>query len=479
MFEITSEPITNSMTALTNPQAGAIVVFEGRVRNHNDGEEVQSLEYEAYADLAINEGNRLLHEALHQFDVLEAKCVHRVGHLAIGDVAVRVGVAAAHRGEAFRACQFVIDELKQRVPIWKKEHYTSGVTDWIAGETAASKERESQFYARQQRLPQIGHDGQAKLKQARVLVVGAGGLGCPALLYLAGAGVGTIGIIDADRVDISNLHRQIIYNSSEVGLPKAVAAARRLRSYNPFLTVNAYPERLTARNCRQLLANYDLVIDGTDNFRTKFLLNDACVQQGLPLVQASLYQVEGQLQVILPEGPCLRCLWPETPADGCVGTCAEVGVLGATAGILGAHQALEAIKFIVGIDSPARDHLMVYDHLSLTTTPIRRAKNPACPTCGEGAHIGFEIPAYEVDPSEDLSSFVLIDIREDWEQAEREIPGAISLPMSRFAVDGLTPEKDYLLVCAHGVRSAHLAQHLHALGLTNFLSLPGGLDSLA
>jgi adenylyltransferase/sulfurtransferase len=477
VFRISNAPIDLNATALSSDRAGGYVSFEGRVRNHNEGEPVEALEYEAYEALALAEGRRVVEEALVRFEILEAACVHRVGRLEIGDIAVRVEVAAAHRKEAFRACEYIIDEVKARVPIWKKEHYGSGVTDWVNAHTGASRVREEAIYERQSRLPQVGAEGQARFRRAKVLMVGAGGLGCPAVQYLVAAGVGTVGIADGDTVDLSNLHRQVLYRVGDVGRPKADVAAERLAAMSPFVQVVAHPARVTARNVEELLGAYDVVVDGTDNFRTKFLLNDAAVRAGKPLVTASIYQVEGQVQLVVPGGPCLRCLWPETPAEGCVGTCADVGVLGAVPGVFGAVQAMEVLKLILGLDSPASDHLITYDLTGHQLSRLRRAKNPSCPACGTAkSSQTLEPPAYEVDPAEHPSDFLVVDIREEDEQAADPLPGVVSLPMSRFRAEdvGIDGDRRVLLVCARGARSESLAKRLHQEGRTNFFSLPGG-----
>ncbi|HSI71533.1 MAG TPA: ThiF family adenylyltransferase, partial [Fimbriimonas sp.] len=321
-FTISRDPVIGPLLE-SDQRTGAVVVFEGLVRNRNDGKRVKALEYEAFDEMAVLHGQRILLEAKDRFGLLDVSCVHRVGLLELGDVAIRVEAAAEHRREAFEACEWVVDEVKRRVPIWKKEHYVDGPSDWLnaGGQNVLTEEA---FYARQQRLEEVD---QKRVSQASVLVVGAGGLGCPAILYLAAAGVGRLGIVDGDFVEPSNLHRQPLYRASDVGRPKARLAAERARSLNPFIEVEAISERLSARNAH-LIEPYDIVLDCTDNFATKFLLNDLCVIQGKPLVVVSIHKFEGQLLVVMPGGPCLRCLWPEAPVDGCVGTCADDGVLG-------------------------------------------------------------------------------------------------------------------------------------------------------
>lgn len=470
MFRIVREPI--EAAPLADDRAGGYVTFEGRVRNHNEGQTVQALEYEAYDELAVAEGERILEEARRRFEILDATCIHRAGLLAIGDVAIRVEVSSAHRRAAFDACEYVVDEVKRRVPIWKKEHYVTGASGWINCHTEESRaDGEAAYYARQMRLPQVGPEGQGRLRAARVLMVGAGGLGSAALPYLAAAGVGTIGIADADVVDLSNLHRQTLYRVADVGRPKAEVAAERLRGLNPYIEVAVYDGRVVAANADELLAGYDVIVDGTDNFSTKFLLNDVAVRLGKPLVQASLYQAEGQMMVVAPGGPCLRCLWPEAPEDGCVGNCAEVGVLGVVPGVFGALQATEALKLILGIESPARDRLVTYDLLGMTLGSLLRPKNPDCPACR-----GAVAESFEVDPSSDLSGYRWIDVREDDERAAEPIPLAESRPMSSFDASDLTGGP-FLLVCARGARSARLVREMRAQGRVEFWSLPGGLPT--
>ena len=337
---------------LRDDRCGGFTAFEGWVRNHNEGHAVTRLEYEAFVPLAEKEGARIVEEAVRRFGVTHATCVHRVGSLAIGDIAVWVGVSAAHRDEAFRACRFIIDEVKHRVPIWKKEHYVNGDSGWVNCERCAAaaeekvpgcefrhsspthrhdnhqhhdESRNSQpgtfDYSRQMALREVGAAGQEKLRRAKVLVVGAGGLGVPVLQYLAGAGVGRLGIVDADQLEPSNLHRQTWYALADCGREKAALAAARVRALNPEVRVETHALRLGPGNADRLVQSYDLVLDCTDNFSTKFLLNDVALRTGKPVLFASVYQYEGQLQFVAGDAgsPCLRCVWPEATRDGLVG----------------------------------------------------------------------------------------------------------------------------------------------------------------
>ncbi len=507
-FEISGEPldIAGLSKSLTDRTAGAFTSFEGWVRDHNDGRQVDGLDYEIFAPLALAEGAAILEEARQKFKVNAIRAIHRHGMLAIGDCAVWVGVVSAHRDEAFRACRYVIDEVKHRLPIWKKEHYRDGTAEWVncqhPGHAHADHSHgdghshgppafaEADFYARQIRLPEVGAEGQAKLKAARVLIVGAGGLGSPAGLMLAAAGVGTIGIAEFDTLEPSNLHRQILYAASEVGQPKASAAAHRLKALNPFIQINVHAVKAEADTLPALFADYDIVLDCTDNFRTKYLLTDAAVLFGKPVVQASIHRFEGQLLVIDPksDGGCLRCLWPAPPPEGLIGNCAEVGVLGVTPGLFGTLQASEALKIILGLPGGLDRHLLIMDALSLETRRIARRKDADCPLCGvhptihalaSSENAAFELDAADLTP-EALARFRIVDLREVEELAGHPLPQAHHAPFSRFDVNspGFDASRPVLLVCAAGRRSQSAAQQLRAQGWNDVFSLIGGAKAL-
>lgn len=508
MFALSTEPLDSRDLkhdlGLTTPASGGYAAFEGWVRDHNEGRRVRQLEYEAYAAMAEKEGRRIVAEAIERFAVDRAACIHRVGRLAIGDMAVWVGVSAAHRDDAFKACRFIIDEVKARVPIWKKEYYTDGDSGWVNCEACAAHGHghvhnapsvstlltEADYYARQMVLPEIGPSGQRRLGDARVLVIGAGGLGCAALPYLAAAGIGTLGICDHDRLDASNLHRQILYAAHDVGQPKGELAAQSLRRQNPFINVTVHPERLTAANAAALFAQYDVVLDCTDNFETKYIINDTALQTGTVAVIASIYQYEGQLLVVDPAGAggCLRCLWPEPPAPGCIGSCAEAGVLGAIPGLFGTLQAIEVLKRALELPAPAQQKLVLLDALTLTITRIPVPKLPACPACGTRPAVKpsppiepTELDALELGalPGGDFGAYRLVDIREDRERQAAPLPfdvDALALPASTFP-DTLPNGETYILVCSRGVRSRYLAWRLQREGLRAY-SLRGGVETL-
>jgi sulfur-carrier protein adenylyltransferase/sulfurtransferase len=505
-FTKTSIDAAVARQRLADPACGGYAAFEGWVRDHNEGQQVRHLEYEAFELLAHKEGERIIAEAVARFGVEHAACIHRIGDLQLGDMAVWVGVSARHRQEAFLACRYIIDEVKHRVPIWKKEHYVSGDSGWVNcercaaaahdephghvhGEShAAAPTRRSADYSRQQALQEVGEAGQAKLRAARVLVVGAGGLGVPVLSYLAGAGVGRIGIIDGDTLEASNLHRQPLYSFDDIGQPKARLAAIRLRALNPDVEVQSYELRLTADNAAELLSAWDLVIDCTDNFTAKFLINDVCVTSRKPAILSSIYQYEGQLQVIRPDqhGACLRCIWPEATRDGLVGNCAEAGVLGPVPGVFGSLQALEALKILLGLPGQLGDELLVLDLLTLQVSRMKArracaagpcARIPAAPLAEAALQVRFDSLAQA-----QAAGYIVVDIREPDEVAEEPAPGpGIRLmPMQQLLrTDTALPRSDrYLLLCATGRRSLAAAQTLHARGFTDVASLTGGVAGL-
>lgn len=509
MFEVSAKAIDKAAWSkrLDNPKAGSTVVFEGLVRNHNEGLSVTALEYECFEDLAYLEAEKILAEAKAKFKVYDIFCVHRTGRLEIGELAVWIGVASAHRQAAFAACQYMIDALKIRLPIWKKEHYLDQAAVWVNCQQCASHAHDQHaelaftaqhYYRRQSSLPELGQQGQDKLSAAKVLVVGAGGLGCPALAYLAAAGIGTLGICDGDLVEVSNLHRQVLYQFSDIGLYKADRAAEYLQAANPFIDVRIHREHIDCENAERLLDDYDLVLDCTDNFASKFLIHDACFLTQTPLVQASIYQFEGQLQVytFAEHEPCLRCIWPQQPEADCVGSCAEAGVLGVVPGVLGSWQATEALKYLLHLPGLAVSETVMINLLSNEIFKLKQEKNTDCPLCGAQASIkAIQAANYQVQSeasarnpawqrtAQDLtgSGFVLIDIRssseralsEDWQMSIKHVPAD-----ELDALISLQPECDYLLVCHKGQRSYQWTEILRALGHERVYSLSSGMESL-
>lgn len=262
-------------------------------------------------------------------------------------------------------------------------------------------EEQIERYSRHIILPEVGGKGQEKLLNAKVFVLGAGGLGSPALMYLAAAGVGTLGIADGDNVDLSNLQRQIIHNNERIGMQKALSAKKTINELNPDVNVVTYEERLTADNIREVLRDYDVILDGSDNFPTRFLMNDACFFEGKPLVSGSMFRFEGQVAVFDPTNgyPCYRCLYPEPPPKGLVPSCQEAGVLGALAGVIGVLQAVEAIKIVLGKGKPLTGSLLIFDALDMSFRKVKVGKDPKCALCGDDATIK-ELITYEAEVCE-------------------------------------------------------------------------------
>jgi len=512
MFRFSSTPLDESTlrTELSDPACGGYAAFEGWVRNHNEGLRVRRLEYEAFEPLAIKEGERIIAEAIARFGVEHAACVHRIGALEIGENAVWVGVTARHRDEAFRACRYIIDEVKHRVPIWKKEHYENGDSGWVNCERCAEHAAHTAHthddhrlppvpapdYSRQTALKEVGQAGQEKLRRATVLVVGCGGLGVPVMTYLAAAGVGCVGLVDSDRLEASNLHRQTLYSLADVGRPKVELAAARLRALNPEVEVRTHPVRLDAACAAEIIQPYSLVIDCTDNFAAKFLLNDTCVRLGKPIIFSSVYQYEGQLQVVRPErgSACLRCVWPEATRDGLVGNCAEAGVLGPVPGTFGSLQALEALKLLLDLPGQLTDELLMLDLLGLGVTRVRTRRGADCPDharrrAGGGddtdqARAAAAAIELTFDPLEEAlaGGFEVVDIREPHELARVATPCSTArhLPVAQLlhGPAPMRPTGKYLLVCASGKRSLAAAQELRSRGYGEVFSLRGGIAAL-
>jgi sulfur-carrier protein adenylyltransferase/sulfurtransferase len=496
--------------SLQHPGSVGFCAFEGWVRNNNEGRTVHGLEYEAYAELALAEGERIVEEAIARYGVNAAHCMHRTGNLAIGDLAVWIGVSSAHRDEAFRACRYIIDEIKHRLPIWKKEHYIDGDTAWVAcAHTYREHEHEPHHghdhvhelatpfvpdYSRQTRLREVGEAGQAKLASARVLVIGAGGLGCPVLTYLAGAGVGTLGIVDGDRLDGSNLHRQTLYDARDIGERKVDLAARRIAALNPSIAVQTYAKPLHAGNMVDVFGQYDLVVECTDDLGSRYLSNDAAILTGTPLILASVYQYEGQLQVVTakPGDPCLRCFWPQEPVAGVAASCVESGVLGPVPGVLGCMQAIEALKLLLDLPRPIDHALLLINLLDGTSQrlPIDAAQGCARHGgCVEAARRGLAMAqaAHDVDlvfgnlDAAIAAGYTLIDVREAAEIAAQPLHVPSQWMPSALIVERATElaSGPLLLVCASGRRSGLAARLLRGQGMLNVHSLAGGVAALA
>ena len=362
-------------------------------------------------------------------------------------------------------------------------------------------------YSRHLIIPDVAMDGQKRLKNAKVLAVGAGGLGSPTLMYLAAAGVGTLGIIDFDVVDESNLQRQVIHGQSDIGRPKAESAKATVQEINPLIDVVLHLERLDNDNVMSVFEGYDLIVDGTDNFATRYMVNDAAFFLGKPYVWGSIYRFDGQASVFWPtapgaDAPCYRCLYPEPPPPGMVPSCAEGGVLGVLCASIGSIQTTEAVKLLTGIGEPLVGSLMVYDALDMEYRKIKVRKDPECPLCGKDPSItglidyeafcgvvseeaqeaaaGSTILATELKAKMDAGEdFLLVDVREPAEYEIVSIPGAVLIPKGEIlngsALASLPQDKEIVLHCKSGVRSAEALAALKAAGLGNSVHVQGGV----
>lgn len=355
---------------------------------------------------------------------------------------------------------------------------------------------EMRRYGRHLVIPQVGPEGQARLRDARVLLVGAGGLGSPLAVYLAAAGVGTLGIVDFDVVDESNLQRQILHATADVGRPKVESAQAHLAAINPLVTVVPHAERLSVENAAALVARYDIVADGSDNFATRYLVNDACVLGGKPLVYGSIFRFDGQATVFNHgDGPCYRCLFPEMPDPDSVPNCAEAGVLGVLPGLVGCIQATEVIKLILGEGDPLAGRLLMIDALTMKFQELRLPRDPGCPICGDAPTIttlreetfacateepvSMDLTPTDVnDRLEAGKDFCLLDVREDFERQICAIPGDhLHIPMNTIPdrLAELPKDKELVVYCKMGGRSARVVAYLQQQGFTKAVNMAGGV----
>ncbi len=389
------------------------------------------------------------------------------------------------------------------------------IRERIAADAIELSHEEVLRYSRHLIMPEVGMAGQKKLLASSVLLIGAGGLGSPLAMYLAAAGVGTIGLVDYDVVDFTNLQRQIIHGTSDVGRPKLESARARILEINPHVQVESYEVPLTSENALAILSPYDIVIDGTDNFPTRYLTNDACVLLGKPNVYGSIFRFEGQVSVFYAkEGPCYRCLFPEPPPPGLVPSCAEGGVLGVLPGTIGAMQATEAIKLILGIGEPLIGRLLLYDALSMTVDEVRLRKNPNCPVCsdhptltglidyeqfcgmpahdhslyatgknGQGADVRQIAPRELQSRLDNGDQLLLLDVRErhEWDISNLEDLGAVLIPKGEVLsrMGELDTAREIVVYCRSGARSADVIRQLQQHGFSKLTNLDGGINRWA
>lgn len=366
-------------------------------------------------------------------------------------------------------------------------------------------------YSRQLALPSFGIEGQSRLASSRILVVGAGGLGSPAALYLAAAGVGTLGVVEFDVVDESNLHRQLLYSTADIGRRKVDVAVERIAATNPHVNVEPFDARLTSANALSILEGFDVIVDGSDNFPTRYLVNDAAVILGTPTVYGSIHRFEGQLSVFgASNGPCYRCLFRDPPPAGAIPNCAEAGVLGVLPGIIGTLQATEAIKLVTGIGDPLVGRLLLFDALAMSFRTIALRRDPDCPSCGTsptGVLVDYDVlcgvtpGAKAGDDSHQVANaegeteigsitplelarriargddFDLIDVREEYEWQIARIPGARLIPLGQLSqhATSFDPEREVVIYCKSGVRSLQAARQLASSGVRSRANLTGGI----
>jgi adenylyltransferase/sulfurtransferase len=377
-------------------------------------------------------------------------------------------------------------------------------TPALQGGAAESLSREELLrYGRHLVLPQFGLEGQQKLKSSSVLIVGAGGLGSPLALYLAAAGVGRIGLVDFDRVDLSNLQRQVLYGTSDVGRPKLEAASSRISDLNPFIALETHDGPLNRDNALEMLSRYDVIADGTDNFPTRYLVNDACAMLGKPNVHGSIFRFEGQASVFDARvGPCYRCLYPEPPPPGLVPTCAEGGVLGVLPGLIGTIQGIECLKLLLGMGETLIGRLLVFDALGMRFRELTLKKDPACPLCGRNPTIhelvdyesfcgltagassghaqGLEITVRELSERMERGERpLLLDVREPHEHRIARIEGAVLIPLRALPerLAELDRAREIVVLCHRGNRSLKALEILRPAGFANALSLKGGIEA--
>ncbi len=364
-------------------------------------------------------------------------------------------------------------------------------------------------YGRHLIMPEVGVEGQEKLKAAKILMIGAGGLGSPSGLYLAASGVGEITILDPDTVDVSNLQRQILHDTSSVGVPKVESAKKRMNEVNPFVVINAIQDSVSTENVMELVASHDIVVDGTDNFETRYIVNDACVLNQKMNVYGSIFRFDGQATVFCdPNGPCYRCMYPTPPPPGMVPSCAEGGVLGILPGVIGTIQATEAIKLIMGKGNPLIGRLLTYDALAMTFKTFKIRKDPECPICGPNATIKSLLPAEDYrflcgygasDEAQDVPSsaieqvsargvkglldsgekITLLDVRSPEEWQITHLEGAKHIPLDDLLtrVSELDTADNMVVYCHHGTRSQKAIAGLQKLGFSKLKNMAGGIDS--
>lgn len=513
MIVIQSDPIDtgNFKKQMLHSRVGAIVEFEGRVRDINEGQEVDFLEYDAFVDMCLVEGKKILQEAKAKFDILDARVIHRYGKLDLQDVAVWIGTSSIHREAAYAANQYLIDEIKTRLPIWKKEHYVNGESHWVDCRQCYQKSRSKkeqkqhschqhktvpqyeQYFANQIKVPLIGNVGQLLLKNAKVLVIGCGGLGHPVVQGLATSGVGHVAICDPDKIELSNLHRQYLFDIDQIGKLKVEVVKQKIEKMNPFINLEAIDKKIELANGLDLLPKFDLVIDATDNFRAQFLLNDLCAFFKIPFLTASVFQEDGYIVGYDfssdEQKSCLRCNWKNVPFDGLFGSCQSSGILSLLPQVVGSLVSTFAIKFLLKKESIAFNKKVV---VNLDPFEIFTIKNGQMENCGFckvrknkeqfkekliETHIvnDFEIEVENL--SQLVHTYRFVDLTEGLSlHLKSNFHQASWLEGRKIEIQNAPEDRPILIICDSGLKSAQMAGELRQTGLKNIYSLRGGIS---
>ena len=477
MFSISDQPI--KPFGLGDSRAGGVAIFEGLVRNHNENKPVDGLEYEAYTELAEIEGNKIIEEAKQRFDIRDIKAVHRVGHLAIGDVAIRVEASAEHRQAAFEACEYAVEEIKHRVPIWKREAYSDGSGEWLKTESASQDdltEAEQAFHCSQ--ISHIQQEGQLKLKGAEVLVVGVGSLGCSAATNLARAGVGRIIIVDHAAIELEDLSLQTLFTTNDLGRRKPFVAAERIRQQNPWITVKAIEDKVTSNNANDLANGASIILDCSNDQETTLALNASAAALNIPLVHASSSGSQQNASSWTPNSDtgCLYCQAQEPKqSSGCISN--------GTLGMIGALQAWETLRVIIGEKGPLNHHRFVFNLSTLESELIPKRRLTDCPVCGsiesEIMNPTNPIPLL-ITSRADLAPWTVVDVRKPENIQSEPISEITTVSCPDRSIQKLEGYKGQklLAVCELGVSSLHFAEDLREQGHEGACALVGGFDTL-
>jgi len=491
----------NLLIKTRSSHCGGIFIFEGRVRLSNNKKLVKHIEYECHYPLAYNIFQQLIKKVKTKFQLNYFQCVHRVGKIEAGECALWLGIRSIHRNDSISACDYIITYIKNKFPIWKKEIYYNLKHSWIndssilLNKNKIKNNNKKKYYSRQIIIPNIGENGQKILENKSILIVGAGGLGSVAITYLIRAGIGQIGICEYDIVEISNLHRQILYSFKDIGLKKSYILKEQLKDINPFINIEIYQKLLNIKNIKNFFKRYDLILDCTDNFSTKFLINDAAFLYKKPIIRASVHHFFGQIEVYNSKwnSACIRCLWSIFPDNQKIGTCAQNGIIGAVTGVIGSMQALTAIKYLLNIGENLKNKITMIDLLNIDHKNLNSNKNKTCILCGVKPtltklnkknykyKIINKIEISYIEFIKNINKYTLIDIREINEINENNNE-YINFPMSSlpkqisFFSSQLQNNKKYLLFCSHGKRSLQAATWLRQLGFHNIYSLNEGQE---